>query len=278
MTVNGTLTLPEGAKGNNPAVILMHNIFARGMLPGVAIDLNKQGFATFLVDSHLGRKIFDGAVPSEWKSDYYAYRIADAYAALDLLATHPRIDRNRIAIMGRSVGSAPALFTASEKIRRNLVRGKLQFAAHVGITVNCWYQMKTPAFTGAPILMLHGKEDTIYPVETCVTYAERIQLSGTKVRLVAYEKSYANFDQFNVMPSPINIPNYSKCQEYISLLQEDGSWFVSGLNKSFERTSFFSELNKGCKFGFSNEGGTPQAKEDYKKDFHAFLKETLEIQ
>jgi len=67
-----------------------------------AEELNSLGVATFVLDSFRGRGIAppfeSGAVPSSLAM------IVDSYRALSLLATHPRIDPERIALMGFSRG------------------------------------------------------------------------------------------------------------------------------------------------------------------------------
>ena len=58
--------------------------------------------------------------------------VADAYAALDMLARHPRIDADRIAIVGFSFGGEVAHLTAFERrAHRVLAPGQRRFAAHV---------------------------------------------------------------------------------------------------------------------------------------------------
>ena len=57
--------------------------------------------------------------------------MADAYAALRWLASEPRIDADRIAIIGFSYGAEVAHITAFESVRSALNPGPGRFAAHV---------------------------------------------------------------------------------------------------------------------------------------------------
>ena len=47
-------------------------------------------------------------------------------AALELLSTHPKIDKRKIAVMGYSHGAKVALFVASEKIRWSFIADDLR--------------------------------------------------------------------------------------------------------------------------------------------------------
>ena len=51
--------------------------------------------------------------------------LADALAALKLLATHPRIDPARIGVMGFSRGGQVALYSSLEPLRRGVIDGDL---------------------------------------------------------------------------------------------------------------------------------------------------------
>lgn len=70
-----------------------------------------------------------------------AANVADALAALRLLATHPRIDPDRIGIIGFSKGGQVALYTALEPFRRAVIDDDRRFAAHVALYPYCsdWY-------------------------------------------------------------------------------------------------------------------------------------------
>ena len=57
--------------------------------------------------------------------------VADAYGARALLATHPRVDADRIGVIGFSYGGMAARFAMDERIREVLAPGERGFAAFI---------------------------------------------------------------------------------------------------------------------------------------------------
>jgi dienelactone hydrolase len=94
-----------------------------------------------------------------------AAHVADALAALRLLATHPRIDPERIGVIGFSKGGQVALYTALEPFRRAVIEDDRRFAAHVALYPYCgdWYMAER--VTGAPMRWLLGGRDDYTPAE-----------------------------------------------------------------------------------------------------------------
>jgi cephalosporin-C deacetylase-like acetyl esterase len=101
--IGGELRLPRSATEKFPMVILIHG--SGGISAATdrwAQDLNSVGVAAFIMDSFTGRGIINtGADQSQLDSIAMMH---DAFAALGKLATHPRIDPARIAVMGFSKG------------------------------------------------------------------------------------------------------------------------------------------------------------------------------
>jgi dienelactone hydrolase len=73
--------------------------------------LRDWGYATFALDSFTGRKLREVCSDATVLSGIQ--RIPDAYGALRLLATHPRIDARRAALMGFSHGGILTLNAAT---------------------------------------------------------------------------------------------------------------------------------------------------------------------
>jgi dienelactone hydrolase len=188
--VSGLLRLPAGAE-RVPAVVLSHSA------GGVSADrdlawaerLTSIGIAVFIVDSFTLRGVKGFA-----KQPDFAASVADVYAALRLLATHPRIDPARIALMGFSRGGTVALTAALEPVRRIGAPDGARFAAHVALYPGCNTRFLAAKITGAPMLMLLGGADDLTPPEPCQRYGEWFHDMGAAIKVVAYPGAYHLFD------------------------------------------------------------------------------------
>src|SRR5713226_4028842 len=131
VTIRANLGFPEEAKDRYPAVVIVHTLggYLEAHEGQAAAELRKAGFATLTYDSFAARGTTGSAMSGS--PGYLPAGVADAYAALRLLASEPRIDVNRIAILGFSFGGEVAHLTAFERLRSALSPGPSRFAAHV---------------------------------------------------------------------------------------------------------------------------------------------------
>jgi hypothetical protein len=116
VTITGELRLPQGNSGRVPVVIVLHG--AGGLVAGNELwsrILNKMGIATFSVDTNSGRNL-DNIGTNQGLLGFFAYTL-DAYRARDFLASHFRIDPDRIALMGTSRGARGALYASLKRFR-----------------------------------------------------------------------------------------------------------------------------------------------------------------
>src|SRR5215510_2257521 len=129
--IEANLGFPEQASDRYPAVIVVHGIGGyRDNNEGyVAAELRKAGFATLTYDSFAARGTAGAAL--QGSPGYLLPGVADAFAALRFLSGEPRIDADRVAIMGFSYGGEVAHLTAFETVRSALNSGSGRFAAHV---------------------------------------------------------------------------------------------------------------------------------------------------
>jgi dienelactone hydrolase len=192
--IAGSLVLPQTTEARLPAMVIAHG--SGGILIGRedawATRLNALGIATFVVDSFTPRGLQSTSRDQSRLSTMA--NLADALAALRLLATHPRIDPARIGVMGFSRGGQVALYSALEPLRRGMIDGDLRFAAHVAMYPSCSIPYRSAEVGTSPILMLLGGADDYTPAAACRDYAAWFVAKGVPVEVVAYEGAHHDFD------------------------------------------------------------------------------------
>lgn len=216
VNVVGHLFLPTGAE-KVPAVQLMHGsggIYS-AMLGYWPEKFNAAGVAVLSVDSFGPRGVKSTA--EDQTQVPFAADVADAFAALKLLASHPRIDAGRIAIMGFSRGGITTWRAAVERvIAAQKLPGGLRFAAHVpvysgGCVGEFRLMVKPGVFSKSPMLWIHGDADDYIPIAPCQDYADRIGKAGTPVEFVVIPGARHKFDDDDTRR--INVRNAQRTPE-----------------------------------------------------------------
>ncbi|MGE0666458.1 MAG: dienelactone hydrolase family protein [Sphingomonadales bacterium] len=182
--ITATLMMPRNVPPGVrvPAMVIMHGGTGQGSQDWFyARLLNEWGIAALAVDSFGGRKVahtlYDHAAVTE------ASFVADAYAALAMLARDPRIDPEHIGVMGFSKGAGPALLTSLERFRTVLAAGGNRFAVHVAFYPWCGFSFIDQTATGAPVLILSGGLDRVTPATLCTAFSERLKQDNPAMNL-----------------------------------------------------------------------------------------------
>jgi dienelactone hydrolase len=193
-TLAGELRIPKPGSDRLPAVILIHGSGGvGGNVDAWAKEINSLGIAAFILDSFSGRGIVN-TLSDQSQLDSLAMTI-DAYRALALLAQHPRIDPDRIAVMGFSKGAVPAVYSSNERFRKLYDPVKVGFAAHIGLYTPCNVQYRDDdKVTGAPIRLFHGIADDYVSIAPCRAYVERLKAAGVNVALTEYPDAFHAYD------------------------------------------------------------------------------------
>jgi predicted alpha/beta-fold hydrolase len=136
VTIGGELRLPKLGNERLPAVVLLHGssgiaAYVNDWVP----VLNSLGTATFLVDSFAGRGIT--SVGNDQGQLGRLVQVFDSYRALELLATHLRIDASRIAAMGFSRGGQGVLYATMKRFQKMHSTGSAVFATSIPFYPEC---------------------------------------------------------------------------------------------------------------------------------------------
>ena len=168
VTIAATLAFPDQARDRYPAVVVVHTIagYLEANEGWHAVEFRKAGFVTLTNDSPAARSMRQTSSVGSSGGPPWGSAVAEAYAALRLLASDPRIDASRIAIVGFSFGGEVAHLAAFERLRAALVPDQTRFAAHVAYYPAGVYGAvaEQGAYTGASILLLLGEKDDNLPI------------------------------------------------------------------------------------------------------------------
>ena len=193
VVLTGELTLPAGP-GPFPAVVLMHGCGGVGNAEGGWVDpLTRAGYATFVVDSFTGRGMSE--VCTNGRTLVAIQRIPDAYGALRILATHPRLDATRLVLMGFSHGGG-VTFGASTRWAhdRYASRAGAAFRAFFPFYPGCNSVYPERLSISAPLRIHIGEMDDWTPAAPCRDLVEALRGSGQDAEITIYRGAHHSFD------------------------------------------------------------------------------------
>jgi dienelactone hydrolase len=155
-TLSGLLFKPEG-QGPFPAVVLLHS--CGGFTSHVTSDwpsyLRGLGYVVLSVDTFGSRGVARCPNPYSGTTTF----VKDAYGALDFLAAQPFVDKNRIAVMGFSLG-ANHINSAIAPVRERATGGP-NFKAAVAFYGLC---SRIPSYDpgSVPLMQIAAEKDTFH--------------------------------------------------------------------------------------------------------------------
>jgi dienelactone hydrolase len=260
--------MPSNGPHVVPAVIILHG--SSGVNRGERVwaqRMNALGYASFVVDSFTGRGI--RSTERDQTQLSMTADIADAYAALRLLATDRRIDRGRIAVMGFSRGGVAALYSSLEPFRLAGTEGNLRFAAHVAFYPSCGISYDSAHLDGSPVMMLVGGKDNYTPAAPCITYADTLRSKGAQVTLKEYPDARHGFDRPTTLHS---VPLATSARECHGSHDLDIRMFTMVRDDQILSGAAAVAESKRCLTTGITLGGDPEAQAQSPAEVAAFLK------
>lgn len=266
----GTLSLPPGT-ARAPAMVVVHGSggVSAGREHAWAKRLTDMGVAAFVTDSFRPRGV--GSTAEDQSRVSTVAMVADAFNALKLLATHPRIDPARIGVMGFSKGGQVSLYTALEPFRR-AVAGDLRFATHVPLYPSCALPYIAREITRAPMLVLMGGADDYTPATQCERYIEWFRGKGAPIRSIVYPGAAHGFDSPSAVRRMDNVQTARDCRMDIELEPVQGRRWDDGALVPPERIGPYL---RGCMTRGASFGGNPAALSRAVEDLRAHLAATI---
>lgn len=244
ITLSGELELPEGA-GPFPAVLLAHgcNGITGGEAAWAAV-LHEWGYASFVLDSFLGRRLVEVCTNAFKLTG--TQRVPDVYGALTLLQTHPRLDPRRIALMGFSHGGILTMGAATQWAKQTFVPAdRPGFRAFLPFYPYCNAEYPEALAVSAPLRVHTGEADDWTPAKPCAAQVHRLKAGGYDAEIVLYPGAAHAFDA----------PGLSK--RYLPHVDNGSDCFFQGPSI----LGPFSGLASGCLRKGAHIGGDPGALE-----------------
>jgi dienelactone hydrolase len=204
-TISGTLKVARDA-GRRPLVILLHG---SGGIEENAVVWERLfaslGISSFAIDSFTGRGIVSTVADQSQLGRLNM--ILDLYRSLAMLAVHPRVDPNRIAVMGFSRGGQAALYATLKRFQKMWNSSGIDPAAYIALYAPCITTYIDDAqVTDHPIRIFHGIADDWVEIGPCRNYFKRLRGTSKDVQMTEYPNAWHAFDYPSLPSKPINVP------------------------------------------------------------------------
>ena len=268
--VYGTLIIPDRAESEKiPLVIGVAGSYGWAEHHFQYLEMFRQmGIATFELNSFKSRNI-TSTVGTQTEITMAAM-ILDAYKALEVLSAHPKIDKEKISIVGWSLGGGVTLFSGWLPVK-NAINKKISFASHLAFYPPCFIDPENRDFTKSPIHIIIGELDNWTPSKPCEDLASKLR-PAANIDVTIFENSYHSFDTNSKVHKKEDAYNFSDC---MFKLTSEGHVLMNYINLPMSN-AFLQKIGFSfCVTRGVYSGGNPTAR---KKSFSlakSFIKKTL---
>ncbi|MDC1216569.1 dienelactone hydrolase family protein [Flavobacteriaceae bacterium] len=211
----------------------------------------EEGFATFELNSFKSRGI-TSTVGSQNQVTVAAI-ILDSYRALEKLAKHSNIDKDKVAITGWSLGGGVTLFSGWMPLK-NIISKELSFAAHLAFYPPCFFNPENISFTKAPMHILIGEDDNWTPANPCENLVDVLS-ENSNIGITVYPNSHHGFDSEEPVQRNENGYSFKNC---LFDLTEKGDVLMNYLglpmsNPTLQKFGFLFCVERGVSIGGNSE-------------------------
>ena len=228
----------------------------------------EEGFATFELNSFKSRGI--SSIVGSQNQVTVAAIILDSYRALEKLAKHSKIDKDKVAITGWSLGGGVALFSGWMPLK-NIISKELSFAAHLAFYPPCFFNPENLSFTKAPMHILIGEDDNWTPANPCENLVDTLS-KNNNIGITVYPNSHHGFDSQEPVHRNENGYSFKNC---LFDLTEKGDVLMNYLglpmsNPTLQKIGFLFCVDRGVSIG-----GNSKARKNSLIFAKSFMKRSL---
>lgn len=271
--MTGFLHLPSAT---GPVPLVIASIGSAGLASGrealYAAAFTAAGLGLFVVDS-FGTRGF-----SETRTDQgrisFATSCADALYALAHMRNDPRIDPERIALLGYSRGGCAVLLSDDERLAQAVLGGGRRFAAYVALYPSVWLRWLHPRPAPGPVLVVMGEIDDMAPRARVETQAARLVAAGAAVETIVLPGAGHAFDA--VQRAARHGDEINRCACDIAV-DDDGSMCETATGLRLERDwpDFLQRVTAACGTIGGTTGHGPLARDAAVAPIVRFLRQTF---
>ena len=270
VTISGQLRIAQGA-GRLPVVVLQHG--SSGYAANIDVwsrELNEIGISTFAIDAFTGRGLTE--VNTNQALLGRLNLILDIYRALDVLASHPRVDTARIALMGFSRGGQATLYASLKQFHQLWNKSGVEFAAYIPFYPDCMTTfISDTEVVDRPIRIFGGTLDDYNPISVCKAYVDRLRSAGRDVELTEYPSASHAFDNpLGAQPAAVS-PKFESTRNCKIQEETDGLLINADTKQQFT-------YRDACVVHGPHLGYDPIATQAAKTSVNAFLQTVFKLQ
>lgn len=195
VTLTGALIQPPESSGPQPVVVLLHGTDGPQSSSALAwrLALNTLGYSIVRLDSYSGRGLSQASTDQASVSQFT--QVYDAYRLVEVLAAHPRIDPDRIVLMGFSRGGTAALYASLARFHEMYGPASGSIAAYLPFYGSCNFELTDGLrMVDAPLRAFHGGADDWTSATVCGDYVTSLAAHGADAAITVYPDVYHAFD------------------------------------------------------------------------------------
>jgi dienelactone hydrolase len=258
-TIAGVLRVAQGS-GRLPVVVLVAG--SGGHSAGADVwdrQFQSMGISTFVMDSFAGRGITSTVVDQSQLGRLNM--ILDLYRSLAVLAAHPRVDPDRIAVMGFSRGGQATLYAALKRFHKMWNPGGVDPAAYIALYPPCitTYIGDTDV-SDHPIRMFHGISDDYVEISPCRSYFARLKAAARDVQMTEYPDTWHAYD-YPTMPQVPTVAQNAQTTHCVLKEEPAGTILNTATQKPFNFADACVGRNPHVAYSASSTRATQDAVE-----------------